>query len=205
MAWAPSYATAAQLRQYMRQDAVTGDATDIAQDTLVNTPAVAAASRAIDRACGRQFGSVTPVAARYYTASYSTERGRYMVAVDDIYDLTGLTVFGDLDGSGTYATSITVKYSLPKNAIAIGKVVTDLALDNGTTSPGAIKVTALWGWTAVPATILAATLLQASRIASRRDSPYGVAGSPELGSELRLLSKLDPDVAIMVSAYRRYW
>jgi hypothetical protein len=128
-----------------------------------------------------------------------------MVAVDDIYDITGLAVLGDLDGSGTYATSITVKYSLPKNAIAIGKVVTDLALDNGTTSPGAIKVTALWGWTAVPATILAATLLQASRIASRRDSPYGVAGSPELGSELRLLSKLDPDVAIMVSAYRRYW
>jgi len=48
-----------------------------------------------------------------------------------------------------------------------------------------------------------ACLLQSSRIAARRDSPFGVAGSPETGSELRLLDRVDPDVAVTLSRYRR--
>ena len=204
MAWAPSYATAAQLRTYMRIDAVTGDATDIAQDTLVHTPAVAAASRLIDRATNRQFGSVTSEA-RYYTARWDVSRNAYIVAIDDLGTVSGLAVAVDLDGTLAFATTVTVDATLPLNAIAKGRVITDLVLSNGTTVEGATKVTAVWGWAAVPDTILEATLLQASRFAKRRDSPYGVAGSPEFGNEIRLLAKLDPDVQQMVSAYRRYW
>jgi hypothetical protein len=52
-----------------------------------------------------------------------------------------------------------------------------------------------------------ATLLQASRFHARRFSPYGVAGSPELGSELRLLAKLDADVELALSKAQlvRWW
>ena len=48
-----------------------------------------------------------------------------------------------------------------------------------------------------------ATLLQASRLAARRDSPFGVAGSPDAGSEMRLLARVDPDVAVALEPYRR--
>src|SRR6476646_2549507 len=107
MTWAPVYETAANLRVYMRMDAVTGDATDIAQDTIVHTPALTAASRAIDRATSRQFGSVT-VAARYYSSQWDASRYLYTVSVDDIQDITGLAIAADLDASGNFATTCTV-------------------------------------------------------------------------------------------------
>jgi hypothetical protein len=43
--------------------------------------------------------------------------------------------------------------------------------------------------------------MQASRLLSRRDAPFGIAGSPEMGSEMRLLAKLDPDVDLLVQPY----
>ncbi len=205
MTWAPSYATAAQLRTYMRMDAVTADATDIAQDTLVHTPAVEAASRAIDAATGRQFGSVASEA-RYYTARYHPERQRYVIPIDDA--MAAVTLAADLDYSGTYATAVTAFALLPRNASVKGRPATDIELLSAaakTTGGERYKATSAWGWTSVPSTILEATLLQASRIAKRRDAPFGVAGSPEMGNEIRLLAKLDPDVEKMVSAYRRYW
>ena len=68
-----------------------------------------------------------------------------------------------------------------------------------------MKVTARWGWAAVPSTIKQATLLQASRLLARRDAPFGIAGSPDVGSEIRLLARVDPDVAVAVAPYRRWW
>jgi len=55
----------------------------------------------------------------------------------------------------------------------------------------------------VPTTVKQATLLQASRVFARREAPFGVAGSPDMGSELRLLEKVDPDVAVMLVPYVR--
>lgn len=52
-----------------------------------------------------------------------------------------------------------------------------------------------------PSAIVNACLLQASRFWSRRSSPFGVAGSPEFGNELRLLNRLDPDVEVMLGPY----
>ena len=39
----------------------------------------------------------------------------------------------------------------------------------------------------------------------RKGSPYGIAGSPDLGSELRLLAKLDADVAVLLRSFVRMW
>lgn len=57
------------------------------------------------------------------------------------------------------------------------------------------------GEAAVPEAVVNACLLQASRYWSRRSAPFGVAGSPELGNELRLLNKLDPDVEVLLGPY----
>ncbi len=80
---------------------------------------------------------------------------------------------------------------------------------------GGIKATAPWGWAAVPGAVHYAALLQASRFLGRRDSPYGVAGSPprrDSGSgisvaakEMRLMDVLDPDVAASLDIFRRDW
>jgi hypothetical protein len=98
----------------------------------------------------------------------------------------------------------------PVNAAAEGQPWTNLIVNrDSAVTPGGtedgIEVTATFGWTAVPVPIKQATAMQASRFLSRRDSPFGVAGSPEAGNEIRLLPKLDPDVALTVRSYYRWW
>lgn len=197
MPWAPDYATTAELREYVTRDGSTVDDTFLAL-------ALTAGSRAVDRACNRQFGSVTPVQARKYSAVWDRRRCRWVISVDDLMDATGLTV-------AVEAGTITPTVLQPVNAPQTGKPWTRLVVDpDATVRPTGLEedevtVTALWGWTAVPNTIKQATLLQASRIIKRRDAPFGVAGSPEMGSELRLLAKVDPDVEVAVRPYVRWW
>lgn len=57
----------------------------------------------------------------------------------------------------------------------------------------------------IPDAVKLACTIQAARFFKRRDAAFGVAGSPELGNELRLLAKLDPDVALLVSAHKVWW
>jgi hypothetical protein len=64
-----------------------------------------------------------------------------------------------------------------------------------------VKVTGTWGFSAVPTAIRQATIIQASRIFKRLDSPLGVLSSPDLGF-IRVGSRLDPDVAQLVDTYR---
>lgn len=206
MAWAPDYASVAELAALVRID----DAIDDAQLAL----AVSTASRMIDgpAGCGRQFGQVASAEARYYTARWDRRLVRWVVDIDDLMTATGLAVAVDALGDGTYADAIDVAYTglRPGNAAPKGEPWTSLSvLPTSPVQPctraESVRVTARWGWTAVPTTIKQATLLQASRLLARRDAPFGVAGSPEAGSEVRLLARLDPDVAVAVSPYRRWW
>ncbi len=193
MTWAPVYATSAQLRSYMRVAAVTGDAADILEDTVTYTPAVTAASRVIDTSAGRQFGAAT-IANRIYTPWYSPAAGAYYIDIDDLQDVTGMTV--------TQSAAVTTDYTLlPLNAAAKGRPYTMIEVPDSADA----TVYAIFGWTAVPPTIVDATLLQAARFAKRRDAPFGVAGSPDMGNEIRLLARADPDVEVMIRSYRRYW
>ncbi len=120
--------------------------------------------------------------------------------------ITSLAIAADFGNDGTYETVITNFVKHPRNAAAQARPWTRLTFtDSVSTTEGSLKVTALWGWTAVPDNITQACLLQASRFAKRRDAPFGVAGSPDMGNELRLLARLDPDVAVLIAPYRRYW
>ena len=93
---------------------------------------------------------------------------------------------------------------MPRNAIADGKPYTYVVVSASPSGDGVLAGLGLWGWNApYPDPIVEATMLQTSRLNIRRDSPYGVAGSPDVGSELRLLSRLDPDVAPIVADYVR--
>lgn len=202
MAWAPSYVEVNDLAAYVR---ITDD-----DDDAQLAPAIAASSRAIDRLCRRQFGLVSTPEVRYYTPCWSRRLGVWVVPIDDLMSTTGLVVKLDTAGDGTYATTITSgTYQLrPRNAAAEGRpweqiAILDTAAGTPTGVDGEAQVTAPWGWTAFPTTVVQACLLQSSRFFARRGAPFGIAGSPDTGSELRLLAKVDPDVAVMLEDYRK--
>ncbi|WP_410669136.1 head-tail connector protein [Amycolatopsis sp. cmx-4-68] len=202
MTWAPDYATLAELKHFVR----VSDTDDDAEIQL----ALTAASRAVDRATNRQFGKSAAPEDRFYTAVWDRKLGRWVIRIDDLMDVAGLTVHYDTDDSGDYADMIDEYQLRPVNAAADGKPWTEIVVrPSSTVTPGGtengVEVHGTFGWSAVPVTIKQATLLQASRLLSRRDSPFGVAGSPEAGNEIRLLPKLDPDVALTVRPYYRWW
>jgi hypothetical protein len=181
--------------------------TDTADDVL-KLLALEAASRAIDRTCNRPFTIAGVAAARYFTPFLRD--GRYTVGIDDVVDTAGITVEIDTGGVGTYVAS-TAYHLAPRNAPAQERPYTEIIFDAGTYAPireDSVRVTAAWGWDAIPATITNATLMQAARFFRRRDAVFGIAGAVEMGSEvrgLRLLPRLDPDVQVMVGGYRKWW
>lgn len=212
----PDYATLAEGRDYVRII----DAADVSEDVNIAN-AITAASRAVDQECSnrtmrRQFGLNGSAVARIYSPRFNPRTLRWVAEIDDLMTVTGLVVKADLDWDGTYETTITDYQLRPFNAagdtmawtsILFGiTVVSFTALATSARGPsleGQLQVTANWGWTTVPPTVKAATLVQMDRFLKRRDAPFGVAGSPTTGSELRLLAKVDPDVAVMLAPYGR--
>lgn len=196
MAWAPDYITSAELKAYKKLSD-TADDTEVAQ-------AITGASRAIDNAMHRQFGQVAAAEARVYTPEWDRRRNRWVIEIDDLDTTVGFA----LTINGTAATDYTLE---PRNAVAKGMVWTHLVLGTSAATPSrsnpldAASATAKWGWSAVPTGVKLGCKLQASRFLARRDSPYGVAGSPQDGSELRLLAALDPDVKVSLGKYEREW
>jgi uncharacterized phiE125 gp8 family phage protein len=197
MTWAPDYVTAAELKSYLR-------ITDTADDAELAL-AITTASRAVDGFCHRQFGQVASAEERSYTAYWDRRERVWVVGFDDLQDTTGLTVTVEAGEIDVYTLE-------PVNAAQEGRPFTRLRVDSDsaakpTTETHGVTIDAVWGWDAVPAAVEQATLLQASRFHARRFSPYGVAGSPEQGSEMRLLAKLDPDVELSLARAKliRWW
>ena len=185
-----SYATLAELKSALR-------ITDTVDDVLLQL-ALDTADDQINGHCDRTFldsGATTPRSFRYYD--------KY-APIDDFSTTTGLVV--SVAGSTLLADDYQV---LPRNAPAYGRPFYSILFDvppiNFTFTEEPITVTARWGWATVPVAVREASLLQASRTFSRRLSPYGIAGSPETGSELRLLARLDPDVQLALAPYVKVW
>lgn len=196
MAWAPDYITVAELKGWLRIPE------DDDEDDVELALDVAAASRAVDNTCNRQFGSVT-AEERYYDAEYDPETGMWFAVIDDLQSTTGFELLVD----GTEVTAAGYRLE-PRNAAAKGRPWTSLAFTRDaeatpTYRDPEIAATAPWGWTAYPAPVKLASRIQASRYAARRDSPLGVAGSPDMGNELRLLAKVDPDLRTSLMDYSR--
>lgn len=200
MAWKPPYVETEAMRHYLK---LTSDRDDT---ELAN--AIEAASRAVDRDTNRQFGLVT-AEQRFYTAHYDRRRCRWVVEIDDVMSAVGFAAI-IVDSDGVTVGTIDEYVLEPRNAAAEGRPWERMMIrpSSAATPTGAedeVALTAPWGWTSFPVTIVNATELQASRFFNRPTSPYGVAGSPDSGSEVRLLSKVDPDVSVMLGDYRRWW
>lgn len=175
------------------------EASDTSRDSPLNS-ALASASRGIDKTTGRRFWLDPAAVQRTYNP-----RGRVvceadgdLFLVDDIGSTTGLVVE---TGSGTTFTAVTGYETNPDNALADSRPITGLLRVNGTwgTATTRVRVTARFGWPAVPDDITEAALIQASRLYKRKDSPEGIIGSAEWG--VRNLSRRDPDVWALIEPY----
>ncbi len=203
MPWAPPYATADELRSFI------ADGSSGSEDEL--KLAIETASRSVDRATNRQFGKVEQIESRWYEVAYDSAspfgpQRRWAVDVDDIMTADGLTVaFGD--GVNVVGEPLAGCIPTPVNAVVNGRPWTKLLLPQSASvgSDRYVRVTGLFGWTAVPDAIKLATMIQASRLFARRHAPFGILGSPETGGELRLLERLDADLMTSVRPYVRVW
>jgi hypothetical protein len=193
------YASLEQFKAYVR------DSDTATVDDNLMLLALDAARRAVDRTCARSFRLASGAqTARYYEPVQAQRFGAWSVVltIDDTFD-AALTVNLD-DGSGTYPTAVTDFRLMPLNAPSLGLPYTEVILSSGSWSQWPVEVEADWGWDAVPSSVTYATMLQASRFLKRRDAPFGVAGSPDMGNELRLLAKLDPDVAVLLTEFQTW-
>jgi hypothetical protein len=197
------YATRNQVKAALR----IGTADTLDDDLIDNC--VGAASRLIDGYCNRRFWQTGTAEARVYQAEDS-----FYCSIDDIAG-TALTLKTSSQSDGTFDVTWKVSdYQLePLNGNLDGltwsydkiRAVGDYLFPTVNANYGEqalVQVTAIFGWPSVPEPITQATIIQASRIFKRYDSPLGVAGFGDLGA-IRVSRFLDPDMAQLVEPYRR--
>lgn len=190
MVWKPDYCTSAELKSYLK-------ITDTADDVFVALW-ITTVSRNVDDFCGRQFGQVASVETRTYSNTvWDRHLGKYVTEIDDIQDVDDLVV---VDANATEITDYTLE---PENALAKGKPYERILTSVG----GPLTLDGLWGWTAQPAAPKLGIFLQGARLEARRQSPFGIAGSPDAnaGTEIRLLAQLDPDFRTSLKPLIRNW
>lgn len=157
---------------------------------------VEAVSRWIDGFCGRHFYSASET--RYYTAEW----GDWLI-VDDL--LTVTTLKTDENEDRTYErTWASTDYDLePFNAATDGRPYTSIrtapaGLYTFPTGRKAVQIVGSFGWSAIPDAIEEACILQTTRIFRRKDAPFGVTGSADMGQVLAI-ARLDPDVRSLLN------
>lgn len=198
MALGDSYATTAELKARVNETTST-------YDTALGE-ALSAVSRAIESFCGRQFNKTTTAAARDYYPDYYNRTD-----IDDFHTITDLVIATDLSNDGTYETTwLTTDYQLePLNGIVDGvsgwpyRRIRAVGVQRFpcvlSTARAPLRVTAQWGWTAVPAPVKEACLILAEEQYKLKDAPFGVAGFGAYGA-VRVRS--NPKAAEMLGPYQ---
>lgn len=195
MAISNGYASLAEVKAALR-------ISDTVDDALLEM-AIESASRLIDGYTSRSFYNAG-TATRYFVA-----QSDFVTPLDDALSISEVQTSSKVDGTYdvTWATTdyqteplnnIVDGLSWPINAVrAIDRYIFPIVGGEAN-----VKVTGVWGWSAVPITVKQACIIQASRIFKRLDSPLGVLSSPDLGF-IRVGTRLDPDVAMLVDPYKK--
>jgi len=179
---------------------------DSIDDTAIEA-AILSASRQIDEYCQRFFyqeGTVGSPSTRYYTAL-----NPWSLEIDDIVTLTEVATDTGFDTPLQYdqvwnlSSDIMVepvnndKKGWPyTRLLAVGEYVWPYFF------PQTCRIKGVFGFPEIPYEVELACKIQASRLFVRKQSPFGIAGSVELGT-VRLNSRLDPDVEMLLKTFRR--
>lgn len=183
---------------------------DTIDDTLLEL-AVEAASREIDAYCGRVFYDMGS-GSRFYAAS-----DPYFCPIDDCQSVTQIATA--VTSNGNYDTVWANPSAGQNNGDYQVEPLNAAYPTDGIIAPitgvralwrylfptiggnALVKVTGTWGWASTPTAVKQATVILASRIFKRNDSPMGVAGFGDMG--VMRISRTDPDVAALVDPYRK--
>jgi hypothetical protein len=175
---------------------------DTIDDALIEN-SINSACRLIDQYCNRYFYSTAAGEVRYYKANDG-----FICWIDDAQSITEIKtsstdplIFDVTWESGDYQV-------LPANRTAnggyypiTGITATDNYLFPVWADMALVKVTGQFGWASVPEPIKFASIIQASRLFKRLESPLGVAGVSDIGI-MRVGANIDGDVAQLCNPFR---
>lgn len=147
--------------------------------------ALESVSEEIEQHCNRQFNKATVATPR----EYEIENFRQVV-IDDFWTTAGLVIETSSTGVAYDVAWTSADYELhPLNGIVSGqpgwpynKIVPRATGSRRFTRGTRMRVTAQWGWAAVPAPVKQACLIMAGATFQIKDAPFGVAGSDQWGS-----------------------
>lgn len=175
-----AYVTTSELTEYLR---LPDD-----RDAVSLQQVCDGASLAVDGYCGRAFDKDTSATARVFRP----DSGIWLTT-DDFWTTSGLIVAADDADNGSWSTTwAAADYELrplngrgpngrtgwPYNGIA---AVLSRTYPYSNLRAGSVKVTAMWGWAAVPADVLTATYQLAALLYEMRNSPTGVQSYGDIG------------------------
>lgn len=173
--------------------------------TAVVERAINATSRAIEKFTGRKFWTAEDPLTFTYRPDESD-----LAWIRDINSREDIVIRTDSAGDGTYATTWTADdYELGPDADAdvdgdayawwrIHAVGTLRFPTVGQYRP--LEVTALPGWSEIPANVEQACIIRSAAIFKRRESMSGVAGFDGFGA-VRISRQRDPDVAALLDDF----
>lgn len=195
MAITNGYCTLADVKAALR-------ITDTVDDALIES-SINSASRMIDQYCNRYFYSGSAGEVRYFKATDA-----YNCWIDDCQTITEVRTAQSNPITFNQVWASTDYQTIPANTLANGayQPITGIIAVYNYFFPtwqdsNLVKVTGTWGWASVPDSIKFATIIQASRLFKRLESPLGVAGVSDIGI-MRVGSNIDGDVAQLINPFR---
>jgi hypothetical protein len=191
------YSTVAVVKEYLGIPTLT-----TSEDAGI-TAALSAAEDRIDKYCGRTFVVPSEATARSVAAWSDT----VVILPAELAQLADLAVATDTTDNGTFDTDLTSAdfYAGPGDQAPF----TELRRVAGSwprprSGRAAVEITGWFGYAmAVPAPVTQAATMLAARLYQRRSSPLGfqTGASPEFGAVR--ISRIDPDVAALLTGYRK--
>jgi hypothetical protein len=185
-----AYITLDELRDWIRLS------DNVTTKDLVLEALIPVASELVDTYCGRTFTA---------TAADATAEARIFQSdrVDDFSTLDGLVVETSRDRSTWTARTVDTDFWVGPDPIS---GFTDAywqinPLPYACWERPFRRVTAKWGWPAVPDAVKTATKLHAHWLSRRSSDPYGIAAIGDLPS--RVSQTGDPDARRLLAPYRR--
>lgn len=185
------YITLAQLKESLEMMSFS-----FADDDMIM--AISSASRTVDYLCNRHFWNDNAPSTRSYVPRWSR------VAIDDLIEMD--TIDAETTSSTTTLVDGTDFVLWPLNAAADGKPYEAVQFLAGGATPllglPSLTVTGTYGWPAIPATVVTATTILASRFLRRqREAPFGVVTIGIEQGAIARISSTDPDVQNMLCDY----
>ncbi|MGW6255416.1 hypothetical protein [Streptomyces sp. NPDC055085] len=183
MAYGDPYIDVEDLKAY-----ITGLTGTSGNDVILES-SLGSVSAEIEAFCGRQFNK--PAGDVVSTRLFAPDSW-HTLTVDDFYTTGGLVVEVDAGGSGTFTALDPADFELePVNGIVDGRYgwpYNRIRLVGGTRFPTCtgrrkytVRVTAAWGWAAVPEPVKTACRIMAEETWKLKDAPFGVLGLGEFG------------------------